>query len=230
MDRLSLAVTLAAIQAALDDSGLIVRGGFSFGGDEPAPACRSGLPARSVVLVGNAGASFWPTFSKWRQGQPDRLPNPLDTWSRRVLGHVAAAFSATAISPSDKPYYPFQQWAMRAEGLRPSPLGMLMHPDYGLWHAYRGALLFDCELAFCNPKPSSHLCDACTDRPCLRACPVGAHTEEGFAHGQCLEHVRSSRGVACMQGGCLDRNACPFGRSFVYPADMQAFIMRAFAA
>ena len=23
-----------------------------------------------------------------------------------------------------------------------SPLGLLIHPDYGLWHGYRGALLF----------------------------------------------------------------------------------------
>ncbi len=31
---------------------------------------------------------------------------------------------------------------MAAEGLKPSPLGLLMHPEYGLWHGYRGAILF----------------------------------------------------------------------------------------
>ena len=35
---------------------------------------------------------------------------------------------------------------MRAEGLKPSPIGILMHPQFGLWHAYRGALLFDVEI------------------------------------------------------------------------------------
>ena len=29
---------------------------------------------------------------------------------------------------------------MRAEGLKPSPLGVLVHPDFGLWHGYRGAI------------------------------------------------------------------------------------------
>ena len=80
------------------------------------------------------------------------LANPLDTWSREVIGEVAEEFGARAVSPSDRPYLPFQQWAMRAEGLRPSPLGILMHPEYGLWHAYRGALLFDVEIPIQAPQ------------------------------------------------------------------------------
>ena len=36
---------------------------------------------------------------------------------------------------------------MRAEAVAPSPLGILIHPDYGLWHAYRGALAFAERLA-----------------------------------------------------------------------------------
>src|SRR4030095_137820 len=39
------------------------------------------------------------------------------------------------------------RWAMRAEAVAPSPLGILIHPDYGLWHAYRGALAFAERLA-----------------------------------------------------------------------------------
>ena len=34
------------------------------------------------------------------------------------------------------------RWAQRAEPLHPSPLGVLIHPVHGLWHAYRGALAF----------------------------------------------------------------------------------------
>jgi epoxyqueuosine reductase QueG len=119
---------------------------------------------------------------------------------------------------------------MRAEGLRPSPLGVLMHPQYGLWHAYRGALLFDAELSFPKTGTPVHLCDSCDGKPCLKACPVGAYSEAGFAYEDCLAHVRGPKGSACRSGGCLDRNACPYGTAYRYPAEAQAFHMTAFAA
>ncbi|TIT26469.1 MAG: hypothetical protein E5W86_12310, partial [Mesorhizobium sp.] len=155
--------------------------------------------------------------------------NALDTWARAVIGSVAEEFGARAVSPSDRPYLPFQQWAMRAEGLRPSPLGILMHPRYGLWHAYRGALLFEQAIAIPKPDAALHLCDACVEKPCLKSCPVDAYAADGFTHQACLAHVRGADGASCRSGGCLDRNACPYGSDSRYPADVQAFHMASFA-
>lgn len=219
---------LAAIRKTLTANGLIPRGGFVFGEGENAPAGPSGKPARSVLLVGQAGATPWPHFMKWREGQAADLANPLDSWAREVIGVVAQTVGARVVSPSDKPYLPFQQWAMRAEGLRPSPLGILMHPEYGLWHAYRGALLFDVEVSIQEPREMIHLCDACDGKPCLKACPVDAYSPVGFAYQDCLAHVRGQAGGACRDGGCRDRNACPYGSAYRYPAEVQAFHMAAF--
>jgi len=213
----------------LSRRGLSVRAGFNFGLDDDAPPALSGAPARSVLLIGNAGARYWSHFEEWREGQPAGLANPLDTWCREVIGEVAEAVGARAVSPSDKPYLPFQQWAMRAERLRPSPLGVLMHPTYGLWHAYRGALLFDVELELPEVHAPIHLCDTCAEKPCMKACPVDAYSPAGFAHRECLAHVRGTDGGACRSGGCLDRNACAYGAAFRYPAKVQAFHMAAFA-
>lgn len=157
------------------------------------------------------------------------IANPLDTWSREVIGAVAEKFGARAVSPSDKPYLPFQQWAMRAEGLKPSPLGILMHPHYGLWHAYRGALLFEDEISVQAVEVATHLCDGCVEKPCLKSCPVNAYSGEGFAYQSCLAHVRGADGQPCRTGGCLDRNACPHGTAYRYPMEVQAFHMAAFA-
>jgi epoxyqueuosine reductase QueG len=145
-----------------------------------------------------------------------------------VIRAVATEFGARAVSPSDRPYLPFQQWAMRAEGLKPSPLGILMHPEYGLWHAYRGALLFDVEVLIQAPHEVIHLCDLCPGKPCLKSCPVDAYSQAGFAYQACLGHVRGPSGEPCRIGGCLDRNACPYGTAYRYPADEQAFHMAAF--
>ena len=223
-------VDVGAIEDALASSGLVLRGGFNFGTGEAAPSGRSSRPARSVMLVGNAGAGYWPRFQAWLNAQTVDLANPLDAWSRSVVGTVAERFGARALSPSDRPYAPFQQWAMRAEGLRPSPLGILIHPIYGLWHAYRAALLFDDEVSVPVPREPIHLCDACTGKPCIKSCPVGAHSGEGFAYRDCLDHVNDAAGGACRTFGCLDRNACPFGLEYRYPSTVQAFHMAAFAA
>ncbi|TPN75516.1 4Fe-4S dicluster domain-containing protein [Mesorhizobium sp. CU2] len=220
--------TIDEIADALAANGLILRGGFNFGGDE-APAGLSGVAAKSALLVGQAGAAPWPYFVKWRGQQAKDIANPLDTWSREVIGAVADEFGARAVSPSDRPYLPFQQWAMWAEGLKPSPLGILMHPTYGLWHAYRGALLFEHELEIAEPHAVIHLCDACVDKPCLKSCPVDAYSGQGFAHEACLAHVRGPWGEPCRSGGCLDRNACPYGTDHRYPPNAQAFHMAAFA-
>jgi hypothetical protein len=220
---------LVGIASALAAHGLVPRGGLVFGPQDDAPAGPSGRPAKSALLVGNAGSRMWPHFSAWRDGQGQVLADPLDTWSRTVIGEVARNFGARVVSPSDRPHLPFQKWAMRAEGLRASPLGILMHPKYGLWHAYRGALLFDTELPEASAPSAVHVCDACVEKPCLKSCPVGAHSAAGFAHEHCLAHVRGAGGEPCRTKGCLDRNACPHAAEHRYPADMQAFLMAAFA-
>lgn len=221
---------LSDIAASLAATGMILRGGFNFDEADDPPPGPSGRSAKSVVLVGQAGAAHWPYFKAWRQRQPGDLGDPLDRWSRDVIGGIASRHGARAVSPSDRPYLPFQQWAMRAEGLKPSPLGILMHPVYGLWHAYRGALLLEVAVPVGQSHETIHLCDLCVGKPCLKSCPTGAHSEAGFAYGACLAHVRSRDGQSCRAAGCLDRNACPHGTSYRYPDEMQAFHMRAFAA
>jgi hypothetical protein len=224
---------IADISSQLAENGLILRGGFAFDDDEALPAGIAGT--RAILLVGHGGPSIWLHFQAWLAGQPPGIANPLDTWSRETIGAVASRFNARAVSPSDRPWLPFQQWAIRAERLKPSPLGILMHPEFGLWHAYRGALLFADKdaaeaIAFMarDLHLPIHLCDGCDGKPCMNACPVDAYSAAGFAYESCLAHVRSPRGGDCREGGCLDRNACPYD-AFRYSAEQQAFHMRAFA-
>ena len=229
VDREQSGETFARIGAMLSVHGFIPRGGFNFSGGEDRPPGPSGAAARSVLLVGNAGAAYWPHFRRWREAQPSDPADPLDTWCREVIGWLARQVEARAVSPSDRPYLPFQRWAMRAEGTRPSPLGILMHPRYGLWHAYRGALLFDREIFVPQAREENHPCDACAGKPCMKACPVDAYSPDCFAYEDCLAHVRGAGGAPCRAKGCLDRNACPHGTDYRYPDEVQAFHMSAFA-
>jgi hypothetical protein len=209
--------------------GLVPRGSFVFDPSDARPDGPNGKPARSILLVGHAGGAIWPHFKAWCEAQEKIPPDPLDCWSREAIGTVAEMFGARAVFPFEKPYWPFQQWAQRAEGLKASPLGMLIHPQYGLWHAWRGALVFDHEVAAGGRDQLAHPCDACAQKPCLAACPVGAFSESGYAVGACSSHLESGISPNCLNLGCRARDACPVGRQYRYGAEQIRFHMAAFA-
>jgi hypothetical protein len=182
----------------------------------------------TIVLVGMRGGEGWSGFADAPERR-DGLPDPLDRWSRRVVNALAGACGARALYPFDgPPYWPFQRWAMRAEALHVSPLGMLIHPEYGLWHSYRGAL--GCAEALRIPPMERRAspCEACAARPCLTACPVNAFTSRGYDTDACAAYLRSDAGRACMDEGCLARRACPVGAEYAQGRSQTAFHMRAF--
>ncbi|MCI5076213.1 hypothetical protein [Oricola sp.] len=221
---MSPCATLQELAAALDAHGLILRSGFAFDEGVAAPPGPRGEPAHAVVLVGDAGDSSWPHFRKWAAAQGPLPDDPLDAWSRAVLDPVAEHCGARAVFPFEKPWLPFQRWAVRAEGLRPSPLGILMHPQFGLWHAWRGALLFDVEMALPTPDNPIHLCDTCVGKDCMNTCPVGAVGEQAFDVAGCAGFLLS--GGDCGTIGCRARAACPHGKHR-YGDDKIAFHMAA---
>ncbi|MEP7454798.1 hypothetical protein [Phyllobacterium sp. SB3] len=224
---MSVDVTLEDIAAGLRPFGLVPRGGFVFDRQTLPPNLASEARPVSVVMIGHFGSAIWPHFIKWQQLQSG-VTDPLDAWSKHVLNRVAMKFGAVAVFPSDRPYQPFQQWAKRAEGISASPLGLLIHPQYGLWQAFRGALLFDCEIEFSQQSTASHPCDTCLEKPCLSACPVNAFNGTDFAVDCCRDYL-SSEGFECMENGCKARLACPVGQEHTYLQDQQRFHMAAFA-
>ena len=189
------------------------------------PNLCDGRTTHAVIVVGNAGPGMWDAFSQ----QSHCGPNPLDRWSRAVLERVAARHDADVVMPSDgPPFAPFQRWAKRAEPVFASPLGLLIHPEWGLWHGYRGALLFPTKIAFPRHEPSKNPCDQCADKPCLSACPVHAFQLNEYLVDDCAAHLATPEGKACMDRGCLARHACPVGKAAYPGAEQAAFHMRAF--
>jgi len=142
---------------------------------------------------------------------------------------IAADVGADAAYPfAGPPYYPFQRWAMKADTVFASPIGPLIHPTYGMWHAYRGALLFTETINLPDVPSTSSPCDTCIDKPCLSTCPVAAFSADGYDVPTCRTHIGSDEGFDCLENGCLARRACPIGQDYIYEPAQAAFHMMHF--
>lgn len=202
---------LSAKSAAL---GLACSGGFHPVDEDAVPPLEDGRPTHTLVLMGFTGGRQWPIFAASPEFH-DGKAEPLDRWSRRVAMELAHQTGGTAIFPITGPaWWPFQRWAQRAEGLSVSPLGLLIHPEFGLWHACRGALLFAGFLLVPAPLTAPAPCVACLSKPCLTACPAGAVTLAGFRAETCAQLLREPSGKPCLE------QAVEEGRSHPPEAEM----------
>jgi hypothetical protein len=211
--------------SAIRRTGLVPRGAVSL-----AEAERVGELANvhTIVLAGTVGRDGWEAFAASPEAS-DGLADPLDRCSRRLIESLAHELGGRALFPFDgPPFLPFQRWAQRAEPVHSSRIGLLIHPYYGLWHSYRGALGLGEALAVAEPAPRLSPCETCSGRWCLKTCPVGAFSEAGYDVAGCVGHLKSTAGGDCMAEGCRARRACPVGAEHAYGPEQASFLMRAF--
>jgi hypothetical protein len=221
-------VPLGEMTQALARHGLRLRGGFATESAADAEILRVAPWARTLILVGNVGSELWDKSGAAIAAVDD--PDPLDRWTRNVIEPVASSVDGCALFPfTGPPYWPFQRWAERAEGVRQSPIGIQIHPEFGLWHAYRAAILLRDTIPLPR-REQAHPCDTCVDRPCLTHCPVNAFSSAGYAVDRCVDHVVAvqNESGSCGEVGCLARLACPIGAAWRYRPEHARFHMHAF--
>ena len=212
---------LDSIAPRLAPHALTVLGGFHPDGGE-------GLPkgTETLLLIGPAEPGFWPHFTQspeWQDGAPD----PMDRWSRWVIGRIACDLGGKALFPfGGPPFHPFFTWALRTGRVWQSPVRLLVHDEAGLWVSFRGALALKTRIDL--PAPPPNPCDTCAERPCLSACPAGALTGAGYDVPACQSFLHRAEGAACMTGGCHVRGACPVSVRHARMAEQSAYHMGQF--
>jgi hypothetical protein len=181
---------------------------------------------RSLVLIGPmGGAHWWPrvtTAPEWTDGAAD----PIDRWSKRVLGTLARDVGGAALFPSDgPPWPPFFRWALASGTLWQSPVGMLVHAQAGLWVSFRGALAVPFPVPL---PPAASPCASCADKPCVTACPVDALSAQSYDTARCHTHLDTPAGADCLSQGCRARRACPLSHRHARLPEQSAYHMSRF--
>ncbi len=178
-----------------------------------------------IHLFGPHPVRFWPLFAASDEFS-DGAADPLDRWSKRVIGQLAADVGGAAIFPSDgPPYPPFLDWAQKTGQAWISPVGLMIHARAGLWLSFRGAIRVAGQRddADVNHSP----CATCAQKPCQSACPFDAMAGDGYDVAKCHAWLDGADGD-CMAAGCAIRRACPVSQSYGRVKAQSAFHMKAF--
>ena len=159
-----------------------------------------------LLLFGHGGTRFWQRLSELEI----ESSNPVD--ERSV--HVIAAWLGKFAKGSDhKILYPgistvpLQDLGRLSGWHHDSPLGLGIHPTYGLWFAYRGVVLLDTAfsptIALTDPSP----CRSCEASPCITACPTEALSHDRFDVNKCVAYRLEDESNCASK--CIARLACP---------------------
>ncbi len=228
-------MSLQSLVKAAQEEGLVYRGGFIVAAQDKVKNVSQNQPATALALFGNAGSSIWARFCTSAEYQDGEI-DPLNRWSKRIGLGLAKQFAGKALFPFGRPpHQPFLQWAKKTEALSSSKIGLLIHPQYGLWHAYRFAIALPesaisaaTDKALLHNEPNKHACDSCASQVCLSSCPVNAFTEGNYDVEACYNYLDDNPLAKCHSSGCQARAACPEGKDYLYDSAHAAFHIQKF--
>ena len=187
---------------------------------------------RSIIVIGNGGGAFWKAFKRHADENSEwtARDNPLDDFTRFVVEREVAPVLArpgithTIIYPfmSNGPTLNFMEAGKSAGLSGPSILGVVVHPVYGPWIAFRAAILVNELVDFPEEAHRFDPCPSCTARTCITACPADAvSAAQGWDIPKCLTH-RVEVEVDCTPR-CHARAGCVLGPEHRYPDDELAY-------
>ncbi|MES9962927.1 MAG: hypothetical protein ABW116_05275 [Candidatus Sedimenticola sp. 20ELBAFRAG] len=172
------------------------------------------LSPKSLILIGHGGKKLWSMLPADQFRQAD----PIDSFSRektRLFADTLLGSERYRILFPDDQLVPLQQLGHCAGWHHPSPLGVGINSQWGLWFAYRAVLVTDIELPEIKLPPGPNPCQACHSKPCTTACPSLAVTAETGLDLKVCTAYRLEAVSDCAEK-CLARLACPVATEHRY--------------
>ncbi len=184
--------------------------------------------ARSIVVIANGGGALWSALKSHAGKNPEwwNREHPLDDFTRQVIENEIAPVvrdggtRCTIVFPfmSGRATLNFVELGKAAGVAGPSLLGVVVHPRFGPWIAFRAALLVDQVVDEPGEACGFDPCPACTAKSCIAACPANAiESPKGWDIPRCLTYrIESEQDCATR---CHARVACVLGPEHRYPDD-----------
>lgn len=160
-----------------------------------------------VILIGHGGRELWQSLDPihWRH------TDPIDSFSHAAAQHfsqqVLRGYRYQIIYPGTRPVA-LQQLGSTAGWHCDSPLGLGIHPHWGLWFAYRAVILTDAPLPEIGQPDPATACEQCPDQPCISHCPAQALKPDGQIDMSRCGDYRLEEDSSCSDR-CLSRLSCP---------------------
>ena len=131
--------------------------------------------AKSIILTGFAGRTFWDVFNLFLADNSDFKENHedlIDDYTRLIFGKLNSKTEAFS-GKGYKIIFPFGKDALELDFVKlgilggigvPSILGILLHPVYGTWISLRGAIITDVEFEdYDSPLVNFDPCPSCDE-------------------------------------------------------------------
>ncbi len=164
--------------------------------------------------------------------------HPVDEYSQdcviQVLASVAPEGSWKIVFPDhhSSVNMPLQALGQLAGWHHPSPLGIGINHQHGLWFAYRSVVAVNFEILQSPDDSANHKamqsqpdlspCLECVDQPCLVACPGGALNIAAAPDMNACVSYRLTQDSVCASA-CVARNTCPVASDWRYSDEQIAY-------
>lgn len=175
----------------------------------------------TLILLGQGGTRLWEYISSTSPPNDSRFDETSVALAATLVRDHIGDVDYEIVYPGAA-LLPLGRLADLAGWGRPSPLGLTINEEFGLWLAHRVALLVAAQIPATSRDDIGHPCDSCADKPCITACPVRAvDATTGFDVASCTS-FRIEDDSACAHC-CLARLACPIGTEHRYSEEQMVY-------
>ncbi|MEM7115936.1 MAG: hypothetical protein AAF614_26075 [Chloroflexota bacterium] len=190
------------------------------------PLLQSGVELENysrLVLIGHGGRRLWDVLQQ--VGMPGDDPVDHFSWEQTAvfLHDYLHTTNYLQLYPLTTYPIPLGSLGELAGWSQPSPIGSGINPVYGLWFAYRAAVLVDLPLPLIQENYGERPCASCQTLDCVSACPgtaVSAPTNNQIIpihFSACAQHRLRPQSSCATQ--CLARLACPIAPEHRYTTE-----------
>lgn len=177
----------------------------------------------SIIIIAHGGKELWRHLVHPLKEEND----PIDNFSinaMRDFGSDALEGDYKILFPLNSIVLPLQKLGRELNLSRPSPLGLDINFDFGIWFAFRGVMITKKNIPSILSDSFQSPCISCETKDCVANCPVGATSLSLNFNLKACGEFRFKESSDCADR-CLARISCPYKSEHRYELEQTKYHM-----